>query len=513
MLVTSPLNGAVKQVTLPDKEALLTLTGVEKRFGGAIALTGIDLAIYPGEVHALVGENGAGKSTLGKILFGAHAPDMGKLLLNGTPIQMNTPADGLRHGLVGIAQELSLMPTRSVTDNIMLAQELGRGPFVSQRANRQAVLDTIERYGLAVDPDALVADLPISQQQRVEILRALSRDTKLIVFDEPTARLSGAEANTVRAVVRKLADAGCAVVYVSHFLDEVLAISDRITILRNGELMRSGPAQDETRESLIETMTGTGLSAQFPPLNPLPADAREILSVTQLQIAGTNTEINLSARAGEIVGLSGLVGAGRSEIGQAIMGAHPANGSVMLDGVEMSGLTIAQRIDEGVSYIPESRRDQGLMMMRPIQENVGLPFLKRISGLLGLSLKEDAAQALKHCTIATVKYGDLSDDAASLSGGNQQKVLFARASLSASKLLIVDEPTRGVDVGAKRKIYDLVTTMAANGTAVILISSELEEIIGLCHRVDVIANGAQVAHFSNVEMSEKALMHAAFTGV
>lgn len=494
-------------------EPLLSLRGVEKRFGGTVALEGIDIDIFPGEVHAFVGENGAGKSTLGKILFGAETPDCGAFLFRGRAIELNHPADGLQRGLVGIAQELSLMPTRSVADNIMLAQELGRGLFVDAAATRAAVLATMEKYDLILDPDALVADLPLALQQRVEILRALSHDARLIIFDEPTARLTEEEAKTVRSIVRQLASAGCAVVYVSHFLEEVLAISDRVSILRNGKLIRSGPAAAETRGSLITAMTGAVLSDQFPPIHCASETAPEVLRVVHLCIEADKPPLNFALRQGEIVGFSGLVGAGRSEIGQAILGAIPSQGGVFLDGVDISRLSIAQRLNRGIGYIPENRREQGLMMIRPIQENVGLPYLGRISGFFGLSQKKDRAAALHHCQLATVKYGSLLDAVSSLSGGNQQKVLFARASLGAPKLLIVDEPTRGVDVGAKRKIYDLLAAMADKGAAVMLISSEIEEIMGLCHRVEVIAQGVQTATLSGAEITEQALMEGAFKGV
>lgn len=513
MSAASPRNGAADPVNTTQAEAFLRLRNLEKRFGATVAVTGIDLDIQPGEVHALVGENGAGKSTLGKMLSGVHVPDEGMMELDGAPLAMANPSDGLVLGLVGIAQELSLMASRSVTDNIMLAREICKGPFVDQAANRAAAKDTMDRYGMRVAPDAIVADLPVSVQQQVEILRALQRDARLIVFDEPTARLSGDEAQTVRRVVRQLADAGCAVIYVSHFLEEVLEVSDRITVLRDGRLVRTSKAEDETRESLIEAMTGTALSAQFPDVPAIAADAAATLTVSDMRVDGAQPGVTFDIKAGEILGLSGLVGAGRSEIGQAILGARAATGTVRLDGKDIGGWSIARRIAAGMAYIPESRRDQGLMMMRPIQENVGLPYLDRVSGWFGLSLARDRARTAQHCAAATVKYGHLGDDMTTLSGGNQQKVLFARAALGAPRLLIVDEPTRGVDVGAKRKIYDLVTQMAADGAAVLLISSELEEIMGLCHRTLVIAGGREVAQFDANDMTENALVAAAFSGV
>ena len=512
-LISLRHSGVVNNVApLPDVP-LLSLRKVVKRFGGTIALNEVDIDIFPGEVHALIGENGAGKSTLGKLLYGALQPDAGVIRLNGQPVQFSQPADGLQHGLIGIAQELSLMATRSVLDNIVLAQEQTWGPFINDGANLDYAQNTMERFDLYVDPRALVSDLTIADQQKVEILRALSRKAKLIVFDEPTARLSEQEAKTICKIIRVLADTGCAVIYVSHFLDEVLSLANRISVLRNGHLVQSSPAKDENRDNLIEAMTGTSLNEQFPQLQPLIDSENHVLEVKALRIGTAQGTIDFTICSGEILGLSGLVGAGRSEIGQAIMGALASSGTIKLNGTDISGMSIADRIETGIAYIPESRRDQGLMMTRPIQENIGLPYLKRISSFFGLSQVHDRKNAQHHSEITGIKYGHLLDEVSTLSGGNQQKVLFARASLGAPKLLIIDEPTRGVDVKAKRQIYDLVVQMAQQGAAILLISSEIEEIMGLCHRVEVIAQGAQVASLPRSEFSEARLMQAAFSGV
>lgn len=497
----------------PAQNTVLTLSGVSKRFGSTLALDEISVEIRPGEVHALVGENGAGKSTLGKLMVGVHQPDDGEMTLNGTPMTLANPAVALGHGLVGIAQELSLMPTRSVTDNIMLAREITKAGLVDARANRAAAKAVMDAHDMPLDPDQIVSTLPVAQQQKVEILRALSRDAQLILFDEPTARLPSEEALRLRDTVRGLAEAGKAVVYVSHFLEEVLAISDTITILRNGKHIRTGPASAETRETLIEGMTGSALDAQFPDVPAPGAAARTVLAVRDLQVSGAPAPIDLEIKAGEIVGLSGLVGAGRSEIAMAVMGADPAQGQVMLEGKDLSTASLAERIDAGLALIPESRRDQGLMMDRPILDNTSLPYLNRVSGWFGLNLKQERRWAVDHCAQATVKYGALSDTMHTLSGGNQQKVLFARASLGAPKLLIVDEPTRGVDVGAKRKIYDLIADMASKGTAILLVSSEIEEIIGLCHRALVVAQGHIAGEFTGTDITQEALMTSAFSRV
>lgn len=500
-------------MTTPITKPLLTLSGVSKRFGSTEALDDISVEIRPGEVHALVGENGAGKSTLGKLLTGVHTPSDGIIELDGQQVALSSPSMALDLGLVGIAQELSLMPTRTVTDNILLAREITTGPFVSARRNRDAALQVMTEHDMPLDPDQIVGTLPVAQQQKVEILRALGRDAQLIVFDEPTARLPQEEALRLRETVRKLAESGMAVVYVSHFLEEVLAVSDVITILRNGKHIRTGPARDETRETLIEGMTGSALDAQFPAVPAVPDHAAPVLDVRGLEVKGAPEPIDFTVQTGEILGLSGLVGSGRSEIAMAVMGADEAPGAVRLNGQDMSALDIGARTDAGFALIPESRRDQGLIMDRPILENVSLPYLKRVSTLFGLNLGREATDVRSHCETATVKYGALSDNMNTLSGGNQQKVLFARASLGAPKVLIVDEPTRGVDVGAKRKIYDLIVDMAARGTAILLISSELEEIIGLCHRTLVISQGHIAGEFAGSEITQDSLMASAFSKV
>lgn len=498
------------QTTAP----LLTLSGVSKRFGATLALDDVSVAFRPGEVHALVGENGAGKSTLGKIVLGAHAPSSGEMQLDGAPVSFASPADAMARGLVGIAQELSLLPAQSVVDNITLGHEATIGPFVNRRRTRARALAVMEHHDMSIDPDAIVGTLPVAMQQKVEILRALSREARLIVFDEPTARLASHEAEQLRALVRSLAESGKAVVYVSHFLEEVLAISDTISVLRNGHLVRTGPARNETRESLILAMTGRDSQHQFPPVAPAPQGGAPVLKVAGLSRKGAFKDVSFDLHPGEIVGLAGLVGAGRSEVAQAIFGAAPADGgSIEFNGARQTGADIAGSIRAGMALIPESRREQGLILGRAILENVSLPYLGWFQGALGLDLRRERQAVDAACQRSAVKHGGLALDIDSLSGGNQQKVLFARSIMGAPRLLIADEPTRGVDVGAKRGIYDLIAEMAAQGQAVLLISSEIEEILGLCHRALVMARGRIVAEFSRSDMTQDAIMNAAFSGV
>lgn len=495
----------------PDDDILLTLSGVGKSFGGTTALEGIDLTIEAGKVHAFVGENGAGKSTLGKLIVGVHAPSAGSMMLDGAEVQFASPAQALERGLAGISQELSLMPQRSVLDNIALGREVMRGPFVDARATRAGVQAVMDRFDMPIDLDAKVGDLPVVEQQKVEILRALGRDARLIVFDEPTARLPSDQVAPLLALVRQLAEAGTAVIYVSHFLEEILEASDTVTILRNGRLIRTGPTAAETHESLVEGVTGSVLGEQYPAIAAPAAGQAPVLSVAGLSRPGVFEDVSFDIRPGEVLGLAGLVGSGRSEIARAILGADPAQGRVTFRGAP-AGPTIAARLSGGMAIIPESRRDEGLMMNRPILENVTLPHLRRFSGALGLNRRRERDAAQTQCAATGMKYAALGDPAAALSGGNQQKILFARAALGDPALLIADEPTRGVDVGAKRSIYDLIAGMAARGKAILLISSEIEEILGLSHRVLVISRGRVAGELAEAELTESALMTAAFSG-
>ncbi|MGR3365736.1 MAG: sugar ABC transporter ATP-binding protein [Maritimibacter harenae] len=492
-------------------ETLLTLSGVGKTFGGTVALEGIDLSIETGKVHAFVGENGAGKSTLGKLIVGVHAPSAGRIALDGAEVHFTSPAQALDHGLVGISQELSLMPQRTVLDNIALGREVMRGPFVDARATRAAVQAVTDRYDMQVDLDARVGDIPVVEQQKVEILRALSRDARLIVFDEPTARLPSDQVAPLLALVRQLAEAGKAVIYVSHFLEEILEATDTVTILRNGRHIRTGPTASETHETLVEGVTGSVLGEQYPEIAAPDAAQAPVLSVRGLTRPGVFDDVSFDIRPGEIVGLAGLVGSGRSEIAHAILGADPATGEIRFNGGD-TGRSIAARLAAGMAMIPENRREQGLMIDRPIVENVTLSHLRRFSGALGLDRRRERAEVTQQCTATGLKYNSLDDPAAALSGGNQQKILFARAALGDPALLIADEPTRGVDVGAKRSIYDLIAGLAARGKAILLISSELEEILGLSHRVIVVSRGRVAGELEGADLTESGLMTAAFSG-
>jgi ribose transport system ATP-binding protein len=483
---------------------LLEARNVSKRFGGTQALAGVDLSLSAGEVHCLVGENGAGKSTLGKIIAGVVPLDDGDLRVDGRPVAYNSPRDALRDGITIVEQELALAPAMTVAENVLLGL---RGP----EASRAYVRGLIEQFSLGLDIDARVERLPVAEQQKVEILRALARRAQLVVMDEPTARLAAPEARNLLGIVRRLATSGTTVIYVSHFLEEVLEVADRITVLRNGRLVRTVPAAGETPASLVAAMLGREATLSFPPQRDVAPDAPVALSVRRLAGVSTVSDVSFDVRSGEILGLAGLVGSGRTEVARLIFGAdRRAEGEVVVDGKPLTGGSPSAAIRCGVSYLPESRKDLGLFMGLSSQENVTLSHLARVcrAGMLvGRRERGVAASVLEQLAVTPA---NPRARVGTLSGGNQQKVLFAKWLWQRPRVLIADEPTRGVDVGAKFAIYQLLANLAAEGMAIVLISSEIEEIIGLSHRVVVMVRGRHVATLEGEDISEDRILHAAF---
>jgi simple sugar transport system ATP-binding protein/ribose transport system ATP-binding protein len=489
----------------------VTFRGVSKSFGATVALRDVTLTVSAGEVHALVGENGAGKSTLGKVLAGIVSPDSGEILLAGRSEALGSPRQALAAGVTMIAQELSLVPGLSVADNVFLGIEPHTGPWVRRGEIRKAFESLVRESGIDVPDAAQVGNLRIGDQQKVEILRALARNARVIVMDEPTARLSRDETAVLLKTVRALAAAGTTIIFVSHFLDEVLQVADSVTIMRDAAVVRSGPAKSETRATLIEGMTGRPLDAMFPARRPPTPGASTVLEVTGLSRKGVFEDISFSVRQGEIVVLSGLVGSGRSEVVQAVYGsARATSGSMDLNGVAYRPRSVRDALDAGLALIPESRKDLGLVLDRSVADNVTLPYLRDVE-LLGLiSLRREEALATDRMSTVGVKAASPRIEVATLSGGNQQKVLFARSLVRTPALLLADEPTRGVDVGAKRSIYDLITSLASEGMGVLVVSSEIEEVMGLAHRILVMHQGRLVAEFRGEDADEASVIAAAF---
>ena len=487
------------------------LQGIAKQFGGVRALDGISVTIEAGTVHALVGENGAGKSTLGKIVAGALAPDEGRLFVDGAEVAFRSPREALAHGIATIAQELLVVPRLSVAENVFLGAEPRRAAWVRRAALRRQFDALASEAGFQLPADRPAGGLRTAEQQQVEILRALARNARLIVMDEPTAALSGPDTTRLHEIIRSLAEAGTTVLLVSHFLGEVLELADTVTVLRDGRLVRTGAAATETQESLIQAMLGRPLGAAFPAKATPALDAPVALSVQNISAQGVEA-VSLQIRGGEIVGIAGLVGAGRTELARAVFGVdRRLDGSVELAQGPLGAGSALASLRRGLAMIPESRKDDGLLFGRSVTENVSLSSLGLFSRAGIVNRSSERAAAARILDRIELKAADHAAPVSSLSGGNQQKVLFARMLMCSPHVLIADEPTRGVDVGAKRAIYDLLVSLAQDGMAVLLISSELEEIIGLAHRVLVMRRGRIVTELAGADMTESSILAAAFS--
>jgi simple sugar transport system ATP-binding protein/ribose transport system ATP-binding protein len=491
--------------------AHIELRGVSKQFGGVRALDDVSLTISAGSIHALVGENGAGKSTLGKIVAGALPPDEGELLLRGEPVTFRSPREALSHGIAMIAQELAVVPRLSVAENVFLGAEPRQAGWVRRRALRRDYERLAERAGFALPAERAAGRMRPAEQQQVEILRALSRDADLIVMDEPSASLSGPDTERLHEIIRSLAASGTTILLVSHFLREVIELADSVTILRDGQLVRTRAAGEESEDSLIQGMLGRPLGAAFPPKAGLRPDAPVALSVHSLEAVGVS-DASLQVREGEIVGIAGLVGAGRSELARAIFGVDRRTaGTVELSGGRAQAGGPEGSLRRGLAMIPESRKEQGLLFGRSVVENVSLSSLGAFSRAGIVQRRAERAACQEILDAWALKAENYSAPVASLSGGNQQKVLFARMLMCSPRVLIADEPTRGVDVGAKRAIYDLLVSLAQRGLGVLLISSEIEEILGLAHRVLVMRGGRIVTELEGDAITESAVLAAAFS--
>ena len=494
-------------------EPFVTLTNVSKRFAGASALDGVTVEIAAGRIHALVGANGAGKSTLGKVMAGVHALDGGTITVDGQAVSFSTPADALQHGIAIMQQEIALAGKLSVVDNVFLGTEFGRAGFVGRKRQRAEFELLRLRTGFEIDPSAIVDNLRVGEQQQVAVLWALARHARLVVMDEPTASLDRTDAHRLLDTARKLADDGIAVVFVSHFLDEVLSIADTVTVLANGELVATRPASSLDEPSMVELMIGTSMDAAFPELPPRPANgAPPVLAVRGLSQPGILSDITVDVAPGEIVGIYGLVGSGRSEFAHAIAGAAGKfGGEVLVNGIAADVSSPYAAINSGITLLPESRKDQGLFLGLSVAANTASASLDQFTNAAGfVDRKRERAAVAKILAPLALRGGNrLDEEVSNFSGGNQQKVLFAKCLLTRPDVLILDEPTRGVDIGAKRAIYDVIVEIAAQGTAVLLISSEQAEVLHLAHRIAVFSNGTIAEWFNHDDVDENRLLTSA----
>jgi ABC-type sugar transport system ATPase subunit len=486
--------------------SLLSVAGVGKSFPGVRALDGVDFELRPGEIHALVGENGAGKSTLIKVLGGAVVPDRGELRLLGEPLPLGDPLAARRCGVSIVYQEHTLVPDLSAAENIVLGREPGR-LFLRRAALRRSAQERLDGLGARVDAATPVRALTVAQQQLVEIARALEGDSKLLVLDEPTASLSEPEVARLHDVLRALRARGLGIVYISHRLEEVLALADRVTVLRDGRVVASAAVPGLDRAQLIRWMIGRDVSEEFPERAPAPGET--VLEARGLSSPGRFSDASFGVRRGEIVGLAGLVGAGRTSLALAVFGALPATGELRLAGRPVRFRSPHEAIAAGVGYVTEDRKARGLFPLLGAGENMTISVLRSFARLGLLSLAREREAAAQAARDFDLRAASLAQRAATLSGGNQQKLLLARYLMSPRRLLILDEPTRGIDVGAKLEIYGLMARLAARGLAILMISSELPEVLGLSDRVVVMHEGRVRGELLRARASADAVMELA----
>jgi ABC-type sugar transport system ATPase subunit len=491
------------------EDLLLEMRGVDKRFPGVHALKGVDLELRAGEVLALMGENGAGKSTLIKSLGGAHIPEAGEIFINGEKISIQSPIDSQDAGVGIIYQEFNLVPFLTARENIFLGQEKTRFGFCSRREENAKARELFERIGVDVDPEAICSSLSVAQQQCVEIAKALLVDAKLIVMDEPSATLTPKEVEKLFEIIRDLTSHNIGVIYVSHRLDEIFTISDRIMVMRDGEYVGTRETSDVTREQLIEMMVGRSLDQEF------PKQAAEIggdrLVVSGLKRGKAVRDVSFSVKRGEVLAFTGLVGAGRTETMRLIFGADKReSGTIKLDDSELNIDSPAAAIRAGICLLTEDRKNQGLVLGLSVRENFGLPNLKRLCTNGFVRRGEESRHFDAYKDKLAIKVPHREQLARNLSGGNQQKVVLAKWLESDSEVIIFDEPTRGIDVGAKYEIYLLMNKLAAEGKAIIMISSELPEVLGMADRIIVMHEGRITGEISDVaNATQKEIMELA----
>ncbi len=491
---------------------LLEARQLAKSFPGVRALKGVSLSVQRGEVLAVIGENGAGKSTLMKILAGVQTADSGEILLDGQALAISSVHDALAKGIALIHQELNLADNLDVAANIFLGREPLRAGLIDRASARNGARQFLDAVGLDVSPDTLVGSLAIGQQQLVEIAKALSTNARVLIMDEPTSSLSGREAENLFKVIRDLRARGVSIVYISHRLGEVKTLADRVTVLRDGENAGELAREEISHGAMVKLMVGRDLSQFYPHEPHQPGSV--VLEVSGLRTpANPRHEVSFSVRAGEIVGLAGLVGAGRTEVLLTLFGVTPAlGGTVRVSGQEVSPRSPLEAIHAGLALVPEDRKKQGVILEMAVRENVSLASLRRDQMNGFLNRRREAELSTEMITALRIKTPSDRQIVQFLSGGNQQKVVLGKWLAIQPRVLFLDEPTRGIDVGAKQEIYKLMEELARKGVAILFVSSEMEEVLGMSDRVLVMHEGRLTGELARHELSEEAVMHLA-TGV
>jgi rhamnose transport system ATP-binding protein len=474
--------------------ALLQLSSVTKSFGAVRALKGVSFDLQAGEVHALLGENGAGKSTLIKIITGAHQPDGGEIAINGARVEKLSPASTHKLGIACIYQQPALFPDLTVAENIGLRLERAKNfSRVDWNSRREQAQKLLQRIGAEISPEAEVRSLSMPEQQLVEIACALGAGARIVIMDEPTASLTQKETQLLFAVVRELRKSGVGVIYISHRLEEIFQLADRVTVLRDGESVATNKVSEMNEASLIKLMVGREVSAIYPPAESAPGEI--VLALKNLSCAaGGVKNVSLEIRAGEILGMAGLVGAGRTELARILFGITPADsGEIILNGAQIKIHSPQDAVANGIAYVPEDRRRHGVILELPIAQNMTMAIHKRIFSGTWLRFGAEKQLALEFIRDLGIKTSGPDAPGNSLSGGNQQKVSLARWLATKPKILILDEPTQGVDVGAKSEIHKIIRALAKDGLAVLMISSDLPEVLGMSDRIAVMRGGTIAA--------------------
>lgn len=485
---------------------ILEMREITRRFGNFYALKGVDLTVYPGEVHALMGENGAGKSTLMKILAGAYTASSGEVLIDGKPWQLKGPKEALAAGITLIYQEINLAPNLTVAENIFLGSEITRAGMVKRHQMADEAQQVINRLGAQFSATDKVSRLSIAEQQQVEIARALHRNSRILVMDEPTAALSNRETEQLFALIKRLRSEGMAIIYISHRMAEVYELSDRVSVLRDGQYVGSLTRDNLNASELVRMMVGRPLSDLFNKDRTIPRGAVRLAS-NHLSDGGKVHPCSLEVRAGEIVGLAGLVGAGRSELAQLIFGVHRLKqGEIWIDGQKVAIHSPREAIAHGIGFLTENRKEQGLFLEMAAQENIVMATLERDASYGVLNRRKSRKIASEAISSLNIRVPHALVRAGGLSGGNQQKLLISRWIAIGPRILILDEPTRGVDVGAKSEIYRMMQDMARQGVAILMISSELPEVVGMSDRVYVMHEGAIAGELAGDRISQENIM-------
>ncbi|MFI6595086.1 sugar ABC transporter ATP-binding protein [Nonomuraea sp. NPDC050536] len=490
---------------------ILRVEGLRKEFPGVVALDGVDFALNQGEVHVLLGENGAGKSTLVKILSGAYHPDAGVVHVDGKTVQIRGTTDAQHLGIATIYQEFNLVPQLSVAENLLLGRPPRRLGLVDVRRMRARARELLERVGLPIDPQAKVGTLGIARMQMVEIAKALCVNARILIMDEPTAVLTTDEVERLFAIVRQLREQGVAIIFITHKLEEIPQVGDRVTVLRDGRSVGEVPASADQNE-LVRLMVGRPID-QYYPRKPQPP-GEPLLKVSGLTQKGGFADVSFEVRAGEVVGLAGLIGAGRTEVVRAVFGAdHYDSGEVAVNGERLPRGDVHAAMEAGLGLVPEDRKGQGLVLGADVAENLGLVTLGRFTRVGFVDRAGQRKAAGEMARQLGVRMSGLGQEVRTLSGGNQQKVVIGKWLLAEAGVLILDEPTRGIDVGAKVEIYQLINSLTASGHAVLIISSDLPEVIGMSDRILVMARGRLVGELPAREATQDSVMALAVADV